>query len=489
MKEVKNWLNIAVRGTVLIYLPLALLFYWSYQSVFSMGPGIHWIFIVLYLLVFLRWLIAKYRHQCIEEEVQSFDSLDRLIEQGRFEVLDKRQAEMTVRPTFDTPFNLILDDKIDLYYADESLRIEGPKHYITILSKNIRGEESLWTRKSMSSLKFIYMAFIVLLPVLMDSNLVWSMNVLRHNTFSSVSEEVEAVSETVSGNALENTMNGGYAVETDEYTFYVEDHMDLVRTDKQFENAEYLIQREGGHGIRNLNVVGEWLYFTKGETIERMKLDGSEHTTLFSLSFPSEMQIYGNGIYFSTWQDDNSIYRMDLNGQNLEQLIDIRAYSFSIHDDRLLVSHEKQGQAVVESFDLNGEDPEIVLDSYAENLMVWDGYYYYLGDESLLYRSEIGEDSDPELLVDTHVSAYMPTEQGVVFALSSLSEGYSGEGIYMMSTDGGDEELLSASSSVEGLAKVGDAVLFTVEESYGEHTLKRIDLESGRTDVLESAKQ
>lgn len=38
MKEVKNWLNIAVRGTVFIYLPLALLFYWSYQSVFSMGP-------------------------------------------------------------------------------------------------------------------------------------------------------------------------------------------------------------------------------------------------------------------------------------------------------------------------------------------------------------------------------------------------------------------------------------------------------------------
>lgn len=477
MKEVKNWLNIAVRGTVFIYLPLALLFYWSYLSVFSMGPGIHWIFIFLYLLVFLRWLIDKYRHQSIEEEVQSFDGLDRLIEQGRFEVLDKRQAEMTVRPTFDIPFNLILNDKITLYYANSNLRIEGPKHYITILAKNIRGEESLWTRKSMASLKFIYIAFIVLIPVLMDSNLVWSMNVLRHNAFSNVREEVEASSDDAAGNSMVNAVNAGFAVETEDDIFYIEDDLNLVRTDKSFESKDYLQQGEGGSWIRNLNVVDDWIYFTKGESLERMKVDGTDHSTLYSLSYLSEMQIKGDWIYFLSWKDDFNVYRMDLNGQNLDQLIDVRANSFTLHENRLLVSHEDRDR--VESYDLNGEDPRIVLEDYADDLMVWEGYYYYLDEEAGLYRSEIGENSEPELIKDDQVSAYLVAEQGIFYSLHSR------DGIFTMTLEGEEDMLLSASEKVEGLAKVGDSIIFSSEAIYGEKIVKRFDMEAGGFDVLD----
>lgn len=477
MKEVKNWLNIAVRGTVFIYLPLALLFYWSYQSVFNMSPGIHWIFIFLYLLVFLRWLIDKYRHQSIEEEVQSFDGLDRLIEQGRFEVLDKRQAEMTVRPTFDIPFNLILDDRIFLYYADEKLRIEGPKHYIRILAKNIRGEESLWTRKSVSSLKFIYIGVLALIPVITESNLVWSMNVLRHNAFSNVREEIEASSDEAVGNSMVNAVNAGFAVETEDDIFYVENDLNLVRTDKSFESKNYLQQGEGGSWIRNLNVVDDWIYFTKGESLERMKVDGTDHSTLYSLSHLSEMQIQGDWIYFLSWKDDFNIYRMDLNGQNLEQLIDVRANSFTLHENRLLVSYENRDR--VESYDLNGEDPRIVLEDYADDLMVWEGYYYYLDEEAELYRSGIGENSEPELIKDDQVSAYLVAEQGIFYSLHSR------DGIFMMTLEGEEDMLLSASEKVEGLAKVGDSIIFSSEATYGEKIVKRFDMEAGGFEVLD----
>ena len=477
MKTTKNWLDIALRGTVFVYIPIAVLLYGSYRSIFSMNPGIHWLFIVLYLFVFLRWLIDKYRHQSIEEELQSFEGLDRLIERGRFEVLDKRQTEMRVRPTFDVPFNFILNDRIVLYYSNNTVRIEGPKHYIKILTKNILGEDSLWTRKSVSSLKFIYIGLLATIPVITESNLVWSMEVLRHNTFSSVSEEVEAVSENDNGNSLENALNGGQAVETEDYIIYIEDHMNLVRTDKQFENKKYLIQRDGGDSFGNLNVVGDWLYFTRGENLERMKVDGSDHSTLYTLSYLSEMQIKGDWIYFLSWKDDFNVYRMDLNGQNLEQLIDVRANSFTLHESRLLVSYENRDR--VESYDLDGEDPQVVMNAYVDDLMVWDGYYYYLGEDNGLYRSETGGDSEPELIKDDQVSAYLVTEQGIFYSLHAR------DGIFMMTLEGEEDMLLSASERVHGLARVGDSILFSTGGAHGETYLKRFDMEVGGFDVMD----
>ncbi|WP_423188407.1 DUF5050 domain-containing protein [Alkalibacterium sp. f15] len=485
MKTLKNWLYIALRGTVFVYLPVALLLYGSYRAVFNINPGVQWAFIVFYLLFFLRWLIAKYRHQSIEEEVQSFDGLDKLIEQGRWKVTDKSENEMTVRPTFDVPLNRVVNDRIVLHYVTDKVTIEGPKHYITILDKNIRGEESLWTRKSVSSLKFILIAVIGLMPLMAESNLVWSMNVLRHNTLSSVSDEVEIDSEEYSGNSLENTLNYGRAVESEKYIFYVENHLNLVKIDKQFENKEYLIEQEGGTGVSQLNVVGDWLYFTRGESLERMRTDGSAHSTLYSLGYLVELQIQGNWIYFLSWEDDFSVYKMDLNGQNLEQLIDVKASSLSIYDSRLLISHEKEGRSVVESYSLDGRDGQVVINDPAQNLTIWNDDYYYIGGNHKLYRSEVGEESEPEVVVHGPVSSYLPTEQGIIYSLHSSQGAYPGAGVYKMTFDGSESSNLSDLDRVEGFAKVGDSVLFTAGVGFDEPDVNRIDLESESIDVLD----
>ncbi|GEK91832.1 DUF5050 domain-containing protein [Alkalibacterium kapii] len=485
MKNIKNWLNIAIRGTAFIYFPLTVIFFWGYREIFSMNPGIHWVFILLYLAVFLRWLIDKYRQQTAEIEVNSFDGLDRLIEQYKFEVLDIKQTEMIVRPTFDFPFNLILEDKIFLQHSNGALTIKGPKYYIRILEKNIKGKESLWTRKSVSSFKFITIIAFAILPIILESNLVWSMDVLRHNKFRNVDEKIEAISQETRGNTLENTMNGGLAAETDEAVYYIEDDMKLVKTDKQFQNKDYLIKRDGGHGFRDLNAVGDWLYFIKGERIERMKKNTGNHTAIYSLGYALNMQIYGDHIYFMSAEDDYNIYRMDLNGNDLKELIDVNALSLSLYDGRLLVSHEKQGQPIVKSYDLNGDDPEVILDVPAYDLTVWDGYYYYLNEAGKLYRSKIKGKDKAELLVNTVVSSYIPTEKGVVFSLSPSNDVDTGEGLYMLNLENGTENLLSMSKHIESMAKVGESILFTSGKSYDENYLKRFDLESGQVETLD----
>jgi len=90
---------------------------------------------------------------------------------------------------------------------------------------------------------------------------------MRHNNRPASAVEIERPGDTISGNRPENTINHGQAVESDEYIFYVEDHLNLVRVSTKFEDKEYLIEEGEGYGLADLNIVEEWLYFTQGEPL------------------------------------------------------------------------------------------------------------------------------------------------------------------------------------------------------------------------------
>lgn len=484
MRTVKNWMDIALRATVLIFTPVLLMLYTIYNSFFEIGLIIHWVFIGLYLLIFLRWTIDKYRHESLEEEIQTFEGLDQLIEQNRWKVIDQSQTKMTVRPIFDVPFNWILNDRISLTYKNGKVKIEGPKHYSTILAKHIRGESSIWTRKNLGAMRFVFVAFLTVLPLLITSNVLWSLSVMRHNARANVSEVIEFPYMAEAGNTPENAMNRGNAVESDNYIFYVEDHLNLVRTSKDFQERDYLYQTETGYSISYLNIVGDWLYYSRGERLERIRLDGTEQETLYDLSYLIDMHIINDSVYFLSLEDDLSVYRMDINGQTLEKLINVSGQSLAVHEDRILVSVGSEQPTRLESYNLDGGDRQVLLEEYARDVMVWDDFYYYIGNNSNLYRTEIGENTDRQLIVDGDVSSYMPTEEGIIYSLHSDQVGFPGSGVYQTNVEGSDHTLLSASDNVEGFAVVDNYVLYTASETFDQLSVRRLDLTSGVIDHL-----
>ncbi|MCC5894149.1 MAG: DUF5050 domain-containing protein [Alkalibacterium sp.] len=485
MNTIKNWADIALRGTLIIFLPLLLLLYITYNPIFTIDLTIHGVFIFLFLAGFLRWLIDKYRHQRVEEEVQSFDGLAALIEQGKWEVVEHGQDKLVIRPTFDAPFNYVLNDKITLRYTSRMAVIEGPKYYINMLAKTIRGEEIKWIRRGTALVKDVIFISIVAMPLLLGgSNVFWSYNVYRHNARPASAIEIERPESDVSGNRPENSLNRGQAVENETFIFYVENQLNLVRTNKAFESKEYLIQKEGGHGIGDLNIVEDWLYFTEGEVLKRMRFDGTEETPLYDLGYLLNMRIQGNWIYFESMEDGFSIYKMDLNGQHLGKVLDASGIGMTIHEDRLLVSQEDNDHPRIESYDLEGGDRQDVLDVYAHDVIVWEDAYYYIGEDSALYRSEKGETAEPQLLVNEEVASFIPTDESLIYTLLSEENRYYSTGLYQVNFDGTGQALLSASNDVGGFSRIGDSILFSAQDGYGMYQEKILDLDSGRIDLL-----
>lgn len=480
----KNWFYIALRGTLFIYAPVLFTVYALHYVIFRNALIIHWVFIILSLLIFLRWIIATYKHQAIEETLHTFNGLDKMIDQDRWEICDQSQTEMVVKPTFDVPFSWVLNSKLQLTYAYGVVRMEGPDFYVRALAETVRGEPGKKTKKSTELLKFAFAAVLAVIPILSVSNILWNIDVMRHNASMNVVGELHIPFFEGVGNLPENSINGGSAVETDDYLFYVENDLDLVRMSKDFQEKEVVEQRETGYGFGQLNVVDDFLYYTRGEQLERRFLDGSHQAVLYDLSFLSDMTILNDSIYFLNWEDDRSIYSMDLNGRNVEQLISGSAISLAVHDNRLLVGTDNRNNPSLESYDLEGRDRQVVFEDYVQDLMVWDAFYYYRGDDYKLYRITIGEETDRQLVIDESISSYIPTEYGIIYSVHSESSGSTGSGLYRTDLDGNDTTLLSAADNVEGLAAVGDSVLFSATERYGQLSKRRLDLTSMTIDHL-----
>jgi len=216
-----------------------------------------------------------------------------------------------------------------------------------------------------------------------------------------------------------------------------------------------------------------------------MQFDGTEETTLYSLGYLLDMSIQGNWIVFQSLEDDFSVYRMDINGRNLEKLLDVSGIGMTVHEERLIVSHEINGIPRVSSYDLDGEGRREVLGEYARQLVVWEDAYYYIGEDLALYRSEMGEISEPQRLVDEDVHSFIPTDKGIFYTVHSDDHRFSSRGLYQINLDGSEDRLLSASDDVGGFSKVGESVLFSSADGHGLLQEKRVDLESGRIDVLD----
>ncbi|TLQ06952.1 hypothetical protein FEZ48_08085 [Marinilactibacillus psychrotolerans] len=76
MKKYLNWINIALRGTVLLFLPGLLIFYLFYKVIFDVEMDIYWLTILMALVTFIYDLIKKYKHETTEERLQTLDEIE-----------------------------------------------------------------------------------------------------------------------------------------------------------------------------------------------------------------------------------------------------------------------------------------------------------------------------------------------------------------------------------------------------------------------------
>ncbi|GEQ32618.1 hypothetical protein B795N_05000 [Marinilactibacillus psychrotolerans] len=91
------------------------------------------------------------------------------------------------------------------------------------------------------------------------------------------------------GNSVENINNDSFAASDDRYIFYVEDGYQIKKAKKELRDSQTLVTAEKKREIEELNLVGDWLYYTEQDFIEdkaalkRLNIENEQSETLYMM--------------------------------------------------------------------------------------------------------------------------------------------------------------------------------------------------------------
>ncbi|MFC6463442.1 DUF5050 domain-containing protein [Marinilactibacillus sp. GCM10026970] len=462
MKKTKsqywNWIDIALRSTLFLILPGFLLIYVFYQVLFNVELTLYWLTVFLAWTGVVKWMIEKYEHRSLNEPLPTFEGIERLMTTENWEILDRTMDSMVIRPTFDFPFNLLLNDKVTVQYADGRVSIQGPLQYLNVFLQEIRGDKKIEKKKNWTVPGIILSVFAISLPILLDGGLWREMKIFYHNAFASEEVQIEVPEEGFMGNSAENILGSGFGAENEDFVFYIENN-EIIKTNKNFEEREVLLDSQGATRM-NLNVVGDYLYFTNYDELKRVPINGGETETIYDMEVLTEVQIKDDWIYFTSYEDNSNLYRMDLNGGQIERLLNEYVSKFSVYEDKILVSYEENQALRTDRLSLDGSEQTRLLNEDTFKLLEWEGYYYYLDPGSKLYRSKVDGSGKTEQILYENVRNYTITDQGIFYSIYQSDLTNTQNGVYLTDHEGKEREKLFTTTNVTDFATTEQGVLF-----------------------------
>lgn len=435
---------------------------------------------IIYSLAFGLIQAYHYRDDRIEKRVRDLDSFKAELEEYSWKIVQDDGDSLIIKPYFDLPFRHLKDNLIEVIYRDNIITLTGPKIYLDKLLKELNsGGPNIWARR-LSSLGLIVLLVIsIAIPQLNRSPLYWTVKG-KYNDFRNRNVEVIQLEDS-SGNSVANINNHSFAAENQDHIFYIDDYFTLVKAEKDFSRKASLIDESNGSSLHDLNVLDDYIFFTSGSELYRMNLnDMSQSDILYKSSYIVDVHIVDNQIYFINFMDDFRVYTMDVNGRNFRSFFDLRAEDIAIYDGRMYFSYAENELAFTESIGLDGKDRRIEFEEYASDLVIEDGYFYYLGENDKLYRNKIARPSQPQLLVDEEIYFYTIHDDRIYYTPNSNVRDYVGQGLYRASLDGSDKtEIDDRSVHGGGLNIVNGYLLFRSKNEHLSHRLVRLNLKTG----------
>lgn len=111
MKEIRTNIGLIVRTIVFLYIPATLLVSVLFQALFGAAIRFQWVTLIIYLGVLIQWMISRYKHELHLYKVADMKKLEHILMANNWEIIDRRRDGLSVRPSFDRPFNFIVNDK------------------------------------------------------------------------------------------------------------------------------------------------------------------------------------------------------------------------------------------------------------------------------------------------------------------------------------------------------------------------------------------
>lgn len=299
--------------------------------------------------------------------------------------------------------------------------------------------------------------------------------------------------QAIDPNQSNNIVNGGRASLYGDKVFYFNDC--VFECDKNFENIE-------AHGITNgrcMNVYGDYIYFTGNGGISkydytedkylkvdfcdysasnllvydnyayfisdhltpdiygiyRVKLDGTNVTCLFNGDTGEHgfgcFNIYNDIIYFTNADDNNCIYKMNLDGTELAKFNNQSSNSIVIEDDWIYYVSEEKGNSLtggIYKINVDGTGNTMVSDVEAYGINVYKGYIYYVNykDNQTIHRMSTDGTGDIKLSYKEDCFSGITICNDVLFFKAYVYVGTTGTPTpFHINLDGSDCEALNNS--------------------------------------------
>ncbi len=287
-------------------------------------------------------------------------------------------------------------------------------------------------------------------------------------------EKIDLSSHGKLGNTIGNINNGGFAVEGEDYFYYLKDALRLCRSEKDFSNEITMIENASGDGMWHLNIVDDYLVYLKDDLI-RYKLADKKKSKVPIQKYMIDLHIKDEWVYFIRLRkSDHAIYRMTLNGENLQMLSDVDTLDIAIFEDKIYYSYKSDGMDYLDTMNLDGTDKTTLAHIKTRDMIIEDEGIYYLSDDFKLSR--LNEDGTVDVISNEKISHYCKTDQFFYFTKFGDGEINENMGLYKMNLKGQNILELSDGRLEEGISILGDWILYRSSEDNKYPTLKRVSI-------------
>ena len=225
-----------------------------------------------------------------------------------------------------------------------------------------------------------------------------------------------------------------------------------------------------------------YLYYSQigndGHDLVKVRSSGDDAKTIIS-GHQGAIQIVDNYIYYTTtehWNDEGTavtedsahLYRCDLNGENVEAILETPVYYFTVFGDNILYQDDKDGMTLHIYNIVSGENRRIT-----EQRSFWpifDGkYIYYLSDSTspeeyhhTLWKMSLDGQTNEQIDVGGYIGGLLIRGEYIYYI--NMDDSWR---IYRSLKDGSEIELVTQDSNVTSFQWVNDCLAYATRDDEG----------------------
>lgn len=243
----------------------------------------------------------------------------------------------------------------------------------------------------------------------------------------------------IRGNTTGNISCFGSSAMLGDY-IYISYGSSLFKISKDGKSKEVLSDDEAS----SINVIGDWIYYSNWDDYEklyRIKTDGTGRQKLNEVS-SKYINVVGDWIYYSAWSGGNGLYKMRTDGTNREMIFDDSAESVNVVGDWIYYSN-KDDDGKLYKIHIKGTGRQKLADDVVWFVNVVDDWIYYSNESDKYSIYKVRTDGTGRKKINNDETGFVNVVGNWIFYENRSDN----EKLYKTQTDGTNRRKLNDEQS------------------------------------------